>query len=76
MFVAVLQPGDVLHHCQPGGGGFGEAYKRDPAAVARDVRDEKVSVTAARELYRVACDSDGVVDLEETSSLRRRAGGS
>ena len=39
----LLQPGDVLHHRMAGGGGFGDPFERDPEAVARDVRDEKVS---------------------------------
>ena len=51
MFVATLQPGDVFHHRMPGGGGHGDPSERDPEAVARDVRDGKVSVDAARELY-------------------------
>ncbi len=51
MFVATLQPGDVFHHRMPGGGGHGDPSERDPEAVARDVRDGKVSVETARELY-------------------------
>jgi N-methylhydantoinase B len=51
MFVATLQPGDVFHHRMPGGGGHGDPSERDPEAVARDVRDGKVSVETAREHY-------------------------
>ena len=47
------QPGDVLHHRMPGGGGYGDPSEREPEAVAQDVLDEKVSVAAARELYGV-----------------------
>jgi N-methylhydantoinase B len=43
MFVAVLQPGDVLHHRTAGGGGFGDPAERDREAVLRDLRDEKVT---------------------------------
>ena len=53
MFVALLQPGDVLHHRMPGGGGFGDPSERDRESVLRDVLDEKVSAAAARELYGV-----------------------
>src|SRR5207237_10360934 len=53
MFGAVLQPGDVLHHRMPGGGGFGDPRERDREAVLRDVLDEKVSAAAGRELYGV-----------------------
>jgi N-methylhydantoinase B len=51
MFVATLQPGDVFHHRMPGGGGYGDPADREPEAVAADVRDGKVSIAAARELY-------------------------
>jgi 5-oxoprolinase (ATP-hydrolysing) len=43
MFVAVLQPGDRLHHRMAGGGGFGDPAERDPEAARRDRLDEKVS---------------------------------
>ena len=43
MFSAVLQPGDVFHHRMAGGGGWGDARERDPAASARDRLNEKVS---------------------------------
>ena len=51
MFVAVLQPGDRLHHRMAGGGGFGDPRERDREALERDLLDEKVSAAAARELY-------------------------
>ena len=53
MFVGLLQPGDVLHHRMPGGGGFGDPSERDRESVLRDVLDEKISAAAARELYGV-----------------------
>jgi N-methylhydantoinase B len=43
MFVAVLQPGDRLHHRMAGGGGFGDPAERDAEAVRRDRLDEKVT---------------------------------
>jgi N-methylhydantoinase B len=72
MFGTTLQPGDVFHHRMPGGGGWGDPLERDPAAVARDVVDEKVSLEAARELYGVVVSADGAVDEEATEELRRR----
>ena len=53
MFVAVLQPGDVMHHRMPGGGGFGDPRERDREAILRDVLDEKITAAAARELYGI-----------------------
>lgn len=54
----------------PGGGGMGDPKLRDPALVARDVRDGLVSVAEARGLYGVSVGADGVVDVAETASLR------
>ena len=36
-----------------GGGGFGDPRQRERDAVLRDLRDEKISAQAARELYGV-----------------------
>jgi N-methylhydantoinase B len=56
-----------------GGGGWGPPAERDPALVLRDVLDGKVSVEAAREVYRVAADvTRGVLDPEATTALRVR----
>ena len=43
---------------------------RDPALVARDVRDGLVSVENARALYKVAVGADGIVDEIATHALR------
>ena len=63
--------GELIHHQMPGGGGWGDPLDRDPAAVARDVRDEKVSLAAARARYGVVLDPASLtVDLAATSALR------
>jgi N-methylhydantoinase B len=55
----------------PGGGGWGDAFTRDPKLVLRDVRDEVVSVQAAARDYGVVIDSDGrSVDAHATNMLR------
>jgi N-methylhydantoinase B len=46
-----LLPGDVVEFLTPGGGGFGPASERDPAALDRDVRLGFVSPQAARQTY-------------------------
>jgi len=53
-----------------GGGGWGEPSRRDPALVARDVKDGIVGREAARLIYRVALDEEGRVDPVETGRLR------
>ena len=53
MFSIEIEAGDVYDHRTAGGGGWGDPRQRDPAAVAKDVLNEKVSREAARELYGV-----------------------
>ena len=65
----VLRAGDVLRVLSGGGGGHGDPYARDPAAVLEDVLDGKVSIAAARERYGVAI-ADGSVDEAATRRLR------
>jgi N-methylhydantoinase B len=66
-----MTAGEVIYHKQAGGGGFGDPFARNPAAVARDVRNEKVSLRAAREQYGVVIDPrTGEVDEAETARCR------
>jgi N-methylhydantoinase B len=69
----------VFRYQTNAGGGWGVPLTRDPARVLRDVRNEYVSLDAARELYGVIIrgdqenDPEGLtVDLEETDVLRGR----
>ena len=55
----------------PGGGGMGDATTRDPALVARDVRDGLISVNNAKDLYKVVVTETGMVDQDATTTLRR-----
>lgn len=69
-----LAVGDRFHWAAAGAGGFGDPLARDPDLVRRDVRDEKVSVCAARELYGVVIDpASGTVDGAATARLREAA---
>ncbi len=64
--------GDIVRHIQPGGGGFGDPHAREPARVARDVWNGKISAAFARKHHLVAVDpSTGVLDAEATKELRR-----
>jgi len=53
----------------PSGAGYGDPYERDPARVAADVSEGKVSLGAAREKYGVVI-RDGAVDDAATAKLR------
>ena len=66
-----LNPGDVVSYRTCGGGGYGPPEERDPQLVLRDVREGKVSLQRARDLYRVAVDTDAwAVDAAQTAALR------
>ncbi|MGE0706019.1 MAG: hydantoinase B/oxoprolinase family protein, partial [Vicinamibacterales bacterium] len=70
--VATLPP-CVLTVTSSGGGGWGDPRTRPEADVARDVADGVVSVSAARDLYRVVIEPDTLaIDVEAT---RRHRGG-
>ncbi|WP_314173909.1 hydantoinase/oxoprolinase family protein [Streptomyces winkii] len=69
-----LEAGDTLANETGGGGGCGDPFTRDPAAVARDVRNGFVSAVAARESYGVAVRTeDFTVDDAATATLRAGA---
>jgi len=62
--------GDRLIAYGPSGGGYGDPYRRDPAAVLDNVLDGLFSAEIAREHYGVAL-ADGAVDLAATETLRK-----
>ena len=79
---AEFHQADVVRHWTPGGtravvetaggGGWGEPFERDPAAVQADVLEGYVSLRSAREDYGVEIDPNTLsVDVEATA--RRRA---
>ena len=56
------------------GGGYGPPQTREPERVLRDVREGKVSVDRARDVYRVAIDTRSwTVQAAETARLRSGA---
>ena len=61
--------GDRLIAYGPSGGGYGNPFRRDPAAVLDNVLDGLFSPGIAREHYGVAI-ADGAVDVAATEKLR------
>ena len=51
----VIDRDDVVLSFAGGGGGLGDPLRREPAAVAADVRDGRVSPAAARTCTASAC---------------------
>ncbi|MCC6193089.1 MAG: hydantoinase B/oxoprolinase family protein [Burkholderiales bacterium] len=76
-----MRRGDVYRHVLAGGGGYGDPLTRDPALVARDLAQGKVSVDGARRDDGVVARRDGTawtIDVPATEQLRadrRRAAG-
>jgi N-methylhydantoinase B len=67
----ILHRGDVLRHTLAGAGGHGNPLERDPALVAEDVADGKVTLEAARSEYGVVLDPvTFAVDAAATADLR------
>jgi N-methylhydantoinase B/oxoprolinase/acetone carboxylase alpha subunit len=71
MISTSMQAGDRLYHRQAGGGGHGNPYLRDPDAVSRDFKNDRVSRKAAKEDYAVILDDGKAsVNTEATRLLR------
>jgi N-methylhydantoinase B len=68
-----LRDGETIVSITAAGGGYGEPFLRDPAAVAKDVRDGLVSIERARNVYGVALSARLEVEDGATHVLRRRA---
>ena len=66
-----IAPGGVPMHWQ-GGGGYGDPLLRDPAAIAHDLREDKITETGAHEVYGVVL-ADGEVDEDATRDRRQAA---
>jgi N-methylhydantoinase B len=71
IFHHVTAPGERLRAISGGGGGWGPAVERDPAAVLEDVLDEHVTVESARERYGVVI-AGSPPAVDEAATARRR----
>lgn len=70
MFRGTFMPDEVISNRSGGGGGYGDPFARDPAAVREDVVDGYVSRAAAREEFGVAITDDHEIDRAATEELR------
>jgi N-methylhydantoinase B len=68
-----VKAGDRIYHVVSGSGGHGDPWAREPERVLIDVKDEKLTVAAAREQYGVVIDPQSLsVDWGKTVALRQR----
>ena len=66
-----LKKGDVIRLRTAGAGGWGSPFEREPNMVLNDVRNEKISIKRAREVYGVVIDEKTMkVDMAETQKSR------
>lgn len=73
-FATTLRRGDGILHEQPGGGGHGDPFARDPERVAEDVRDEKITLAYALREHGVVIDPTTLaVDEVATRAARARS---
>ena len=71
MISTSIKAGDSVYHRLAGGGGWGDPLAREPIAVARDVKNDKVSLGKARQDYGVVLHAaSGEVDPVATADLR------
>jgi N-methylhydantoinase B len=69
--LTLCKNGDLIQFLSAGGGGYGDAFERDPEAVQQDVINEYISIEKAREDYGVVVDPVTLkVDLEKTRQAR------
>jgi N-methylhydantoinase B len=65
-----LHADDVIEVSTPGGGGFGNPFRRAPELVARDVAKEYYSRQQAETWFGVVLAEDGAVDRAATNAAR------
>ncbi len=69
-----VQKGDIIKVFTPGSGGYGNPLERPADSILQDIIEEKVSLEAASEFYKVVIVKAGgkyVVDEEATKKLRQ-----
>ena len=67
----LYREGDLLFGFSGGGPGYGDPLERDPEAILDDVKNNIISDWTARNVYKMAYDSErGKIDAEETKRLR------
>jgi len=69
--LTLCEPGDTIAFYSAGGGGFGNPFEREIAAVEQDVLDEYVTPDKAKQDYGVVIDSETLKADESASNALR-----
>jgi N-methylhydantoinase B len=70
-FIDKIKRDEVVRVEMPGSGGYGNPLERDVDAVAEDVKQGKISIGKARDVYGVVVDDRTfAVDVKATAKLR------
>lgn len=67
-----VAPGEVFYMFWQGGGGYGDPLLREPAAVATDIREDKVTPQSAETVYGVVLDESGSPNQDATFERRQQ----
>jgi N-methylhydantoinase B len=65
-----LKDGEIIVSITQPGGGYGLAREREPERVLKDVKEGWISAARAHEVYGVALDANGEIDMVKTNKLR------
>jgi N-methylhydantoinase B/oxoprolinase/acetone carboxylase alpha subunit len=68
----IVRRGELICSSTQGGGGYGDVLEREPERVMRDLREGIITDWVARNVYKVAYDSESLV-VDEAGTERRRA---
>ncbi len=73
--IETIKPGERAANMNPGGGGFGDPFKRDVEKVVWDVKNGLVSIDGARADYGVVITDSDTLTVDEAATAAARAAG-
>ncbi len=71
--IETINPGEIAANLNPGGGGFGNPFERDPLKVVEDIRNGLVSVEGARLDYGVIISDPETLTVDQAATTKTRA---
>ncbi|WP_372885861.1 hydantoinase B/oxoprolinase family protein [Shimia sp.] len=71
--IETIKPGEIAANLNPGGGGFGNPFERDPLKVVEDVRNGLVSIEGARRDYGVIIADPDTLAIDQPATDQARS---